>query len=64
MAAGEPVTDRMTVGVVAPWDPSYPYPEALPTDLRAAAGESDERRRRYAWLYDDEDIWASGWPEA
>lgn len=29
-----------------------------PADLQAEIDEL-ERRKRYAWLYDDEDIWAS-----
>ena len=46
MAAGERVS-------------SYPYPEPPTTEPPDAAEELDERRKRYAWLYDDEDIWMS-----
>lgn len=38
---------------------SYPYPEPPAIELPDAADGLDERRKRYAWLYDDEDIWLS-----
>jgi hypothetical protein len=43
---------------VGEWDLSYPYPDEPAADLQPETEES-ERRRRYAWLYDDEDIWAT-----
>lgn len=43
---------------MAAGEPSYPCTDEADTALRLEAEES-ERRRRYAWLYDDEDIWAT-----
>ena len=47
MVAGEFVTD-----------PTYPYPGAAPARSLPGDDESAQRRERYDWLYDDEDIWA------
>jgi hypothetical protein len=43
---------------MAAGESSYPYPDEPIIDLEPETAES-ERRKRYAWLYDDEDIWAA-----
>jgi hypothetical protein len=59
MAAGEPVTSRTTPGSAGP---GYPHAEAPNTHPVRTSEELEWRRKRYAWLYDDEDLWAAPQP--
>jgi hypothetical protein len=75
MGAGEPVVDPVALVARVP---GYICPRVPAVDLLTAGGtpagsdddrspgfplgDSQWRRERYAWLYDDEDIWAAPQP--
>lgn len=56
MAATEPVTGPGSAAPHAETPSTYPYPASWPV---RTSEELEQRRQRYAWLYDDEDLWAA-----
>jgi hypothetical protein len=77
MGAGEPVVDQTALAARVPGYIYARIPAADRPAAGGAAtrpdddgplgagwldGESEQRRERYAWLYEDEDLWASPQP--